>query len=104
MTKETGPYTVVFPEWYDERAEFEHAAKGFLPEVEVRFTDGSRHSLYFYDPVRLGQDLEEIARTGKPYLAEPGLVVVPEVSREYVHKAVAGLWQEGFFTHLKPLP
>jgi hypothetical protein len=103
MNTQAISFTLIFPEWYDERAEFEHSAKGYLPDVEVSLADGSRHRLYFYDTVRLGQDLEEYARTGKPYLGEPGLVVVPEVTREYIHKAVAGLLQEGFFQGLKPL-
>lgn len=104
MAVSVAKYTVVFPEWYDDRAEFEHAAKGYLPDVEVVLADGSRYCLYFYDPGRLGQDLEEYARAGKPFLAEPGLVVVPEVTREYVTKAIAGLWDNGFFQNLKLLP
>ncbi len=52
-------YTIVFPDWYDDRAEFEHEAKGFLGEVEVRFPEGARYQLFFYDSGRLGQDLEE---------------------------------------------
>jgi hypothetical protein len=98
MTKDTTPYVVVFPDWYDERAEYEHSAKGFLPDVEVRFADGYRHRLYFYDAIRLGQDLEAEVEQGRPYLSEPGLVIVPEVTRTSILKAVAGLWQRDFFS------
>jgi hypothetical protein len=100
MTKDTTPYVVVFPDWYDERAEFEHSAKGFLPDVEVRFADGTRHRLYFYDAIRLGQDLEEEVKLGRPFLSEPGLVIVPEVTRTSILKAVAGLWQRDFFSRV----
>jgi hypothetical protein len=101
MSTQVAPFTVVFPDWYDDRAEFEFTAKGYLPDVEVRLDDGSRYRLFFYDPVRLSQDLDEEALNDKPYRAEPGLVVVPEISRDGIQKAVAGLWHDGFFKHLK---
>jgi hypothetical protein len=104
MSTQVSPFTVVFPEWYDERCELEVPAKGWLQGVEVRLEDGSRYKLFFIDPVRLGQDLEEEVRLQRPYFAEPGLVVLPEVTTEAVRQAVAGLWRDGFFEHLRPLP
>jgi len=103
VSDHASPFTVVFPDWYDERAEFEHFQKGYLPDVEVRLEDGSRYRLYFYEPVRFWQDFEKVAARGKPYLAEPGLVVIPEITRECIRKAVAGLWQDDFFRHLRPV-
>jgi hypothetical protein len=103
MSTQVSPFTVVFPEWYDERAEHEATSKGYLPDVEVRLSNGPHYKLCFFDHVRLGQDLEDQASSGRPYFAEPGLVVVPEVNTESIRKAVAGLWQEGFFNRLRPL-
>jgi len=97
MSTQVEPFTVIFPEWYDERAEFEAPAKGYLRDVEVRMQDGSRHRLFFIDPVRLQQDLEADVELGRPYYAEPGMVVLPEVTTEAVRRAVAGLWQDGYF-------
>lgn len=102
MSAETMNYQVAFPDWYDDRAEWEHHAKGFLPGVTV-LVQGARYSLYFIDPIRLGQDLQDDQANGKPYYTEPGLVVVPEVTPASVHQAVAGLFREGFFRHLRPL-
>jgi hypothetical protein len=102
MAMEAGSYTVVFPDWYDQRAEWEVPAKGWLGGVEVHL-DGGRYALTFYDPVRLAQTLEEDARHGRPFFAEPGLVVLPEVSTAAVQAAIPGLVREGYFTHLKPL-
>ena len=34
----------------------------------------------FYDPVRLQQDLEEEVKAGRPLIAEPGMIVIPEIT------------------------
>ena len=103
MATQTEPYAILFPDWYDERAQFETPHKGFLGGVVVRLEDGMSYELFFSDPVRLQQTLEDDARAGRPYYTEPGLVVVPEVTTEAVQQAVAGLWRDGFLRHLKPL-
>lgn len=50
--------------------------------------NGKRHRLFFYDPVRLRQDLEEEIRQGRAAVAEHGLIVVPEVTKENIEKAL----------------
>ena len=96
-------YRVVFPEWYDARLEHETPSRGYLADVVVRLEDGSRYRLYFSDPVRLQQALEDDTADGRPYYAEPGLVVLPEVTTEAIRRAVPGLLRDGYFRHLKPL-
>ena len=91
------PFEVVFPEWYDERGQAEAEAKGWLQGVEVRFAAGEGQSLFFYDPVRLAQDLEAEAKHGKAFVASPGLIVIPLVTREAILSAVSRLVQEGYF-------
>jgi hypothetical protein len=104
MTARAGnPVTVTFPEWFDARAEHEAASKGYVADVRVQLEDGSRYRLYFIDPVRLRQTLEDDAATGRPYFTEPGLVVVPEITTEAIRRVVPRLMEEGFFAHLKPL-
>lgn len=95
---------VLFPAWYDERAEFETPAKGWLNQVIVQAEDGSQYPVAFIDPVRLQQDMEEYAKLGTPYFSEPGLIILPEVTTEAIQRAVKELWRQGFFNHLKPLP
>jgi hypothetical protein len=94
---------VIFPEWFDERAEFETPRKGWLDHVQVQLPDGSCFRVFFIDPVRLGQDLAEYEKAGTPYFAEPGLIILGEVTREAIHQAVAGLWRQGYFCHLRPV-
>lgn len=94
---------VHFPEAYDERGEWEVEAKGWLQGVQVELTDGSRFPLFFYDPVRLSQDLEADRKQGRVVMAEPGMVVVPEVTRDGILRAVEQLVRDRYFDHLKPL-
>jgi hypothetical protein len=101
MIAATEPYTIVFPDWYDERAEFETPHKGFLNDVLVRTADGFGYRLYFSDPVRLQQTLEDDAKRGRAYFTEPGLVVLTEVTTDAIRAAVAGLWHDGYFEQLK---
>lgn len=91
---------IVFSEDFDERAAFEITLKGWL-SAQVEVENGQRYPVFFYDPVRLQQDLEEEAKLGRPCLAEPGLIVLPEVTVAAAQQAVEFLWQRGFFTHLK---
>src|SRR5437660_9977327 len=99
MATDTSAYAIVFPEGYDERREWETPAKGWLSGVEVHLDDGRHYALTFYDPVRLAQTLGDDTRMGRPYFAEPGLVVVPEVSTAAIQTVVPALLQDGFFTH-----
>lgn len=94
---------VVFPDWYDELAEVEAEHKGWLQGVEVELGDGSRYPVHFYDPVRLAQDLEEEAKWDRPFVAEPGMVVIPIVTRAAISQAVEQLATSGFFNHLRPV-
>jgi hypothetical protein len=98
MSTHVQPFTVSFPEGYDAQAEYEAPFRGYLNDVIVKFDDGSCRRLSFIDPARLGQNLAANIELGRSYYSEPGLVIVPEVSTEAIHKAVQGLWDEGFFT------
>jgi hypothetical protein len=103
MAADVSSFTIVFPEWYDARAEYEAPLKGYLSHVEVHLEDGSRYRLFFIDPVRLQQTLEEDTASGRPYYTEPGLVVLPEVTTQAIQQAVPGLVRDGYFQHLQPL-
>jgi len=103
MATETAAFTILFPDWYDARAEFETPLKGFLGGVVVCSGDGSSYRLYFTDPIRLQQTLQDDVKGGRGYYTEPGLVVLPEVTTEAIRDAVYGLWRDGYFQHLRPL-
>lgn len=95
----SGP-RVIFPEGFDERAAFETPLKGWL-YAQVELEDGCRYAVYFSNPLRLQQDLDEAIKSGKPCFAEPGLIILPEVTVKTIQDAVQCLWKQGFFAYLK---
>ena len=92
---------VRFPRGLDGQAEFEMGLRGCC-EAEVEMTDGKRYALVFMNPERVQQELRDNTILGEPWLASPGLVVVPEVTAEAVRTAVCGLWRRGYFARLRP--
>lgn len=91
MRKSLSRPRIIFPEGFDERTAFETPLKGWL-NAQVELEDGRRYAVYFSDPVRLQQDLEEAVNDGRPCFAEPGLIIVPEVTVEIIQNAVLFLW------------
>src|SRR5215470_20089168 len=91
---------VLWPAGFDERAFVETPLKGWL-SATVELDDGCRYAVYFSDPMRLQQDLDEAVQHGKPCFAEPGLIIVPEVTVQTIQDAVQFLWKQGFFASLK---
>ncbi len=85
---------------FDERTEFEVEQKGWFEQVAVRLPNGGVIPVCFWDPVRLGQDLESAREHGRNCFAEPGLIIVPRVNREYMESAVLQLFNEGYFSRL----
>jgi hypothetical protein len=71
MATNTTGFRIHFPDWYDERAEWEAEQKGWLPGVTVELADGSRYAVFFYEPVRRSQDLEADASGGVPTPPSP---------------------------------
>ena len=92
---------VLFPAGFDERAAIETPLKGWL-SAQVELDDGGRYAVYFSDPMRLHQDVDDAVHNGKPCFAEPGLIIVPEVTVQAIQDAVQFLWEQGFFASLKP--
>ncbi len=58
------PYTLSFPQGYDDQAEFKAPFRDYLPGVIVELEDGARHRLSFIDLVRLEQGLADNAGAG----------------------------------------
>ena len=47
-------------------------------------------------------ELEDYVKDGQPCLAEPNLIVVPEVTIAAIQESVRFLWQTGFLENIKP--
>lgn len=87
---------------FDPLDAFEAEKKGIWT-AHVVLADGRRFRVTFYDPARLAQDLESYQSLDQAYVAEPGMIVVPEVTRERMTAAIRQLADEGYFEHLAPL-
>lgn len=86
---------------FDELIALDVEEKGFFDYAVVTLGDGSRYHLHFYDPVRLAVDLKRRQQFGEVCLGEPGLVIVPRVTREYMREAAKQLLKEGYFCRLQ---
>lgn len=88
---------LVFEGGWDERDELETPMRGYRSHVWAELADGSRHRMTFFDMTRLSQELEEDCQAGKPFFAEPGLVILKEVTLPNMEAAARALAAEGFF-------
>jgi putative sterol carrier protein len=82
----------------NEDDEYEMSAKGWRGDVVVKCPNGKEFNLFFYDPVRLAQTVED-----DEIVYEQGLTIVKEVTRGNIEKAVVKMWNEGFFDKLKEI-
>lgn len=94
---------LILPDYFDERAEIETPDKGYLNGTVVVLEDGTRYQVYFIDPTRLKQDLDTEVESGRPFLAETGLIILPLVTVENARAVLPALLADGFFESLKPM-
>lgn len=95
---------LIFNSPFDENAQYEARARGYLSHVIVQQSDGTRYPVVFYDAGRLAQDLEYEVSVGRMCIADVGMIVLPEVTLENMRIAVKKLTAEGYFKGLMPIP
>jgi len=84
--------------------EYDLAPHGYRGDVVVEFANGETFPIYFYEPTAVSEVLESNAKWGfGRFVAEPGLVVIPEISLANMKSAVAELIETGYFSHLRPI-
>jgi hypothetical protein len=81
----------------------EAQSRGYLSHVLAEFSDGRLFPLFFYDIDRLKQDLDANIRRGHSFIADAGMIVVPEITLEIMEQAVIQASKEGFFDHLSEI-
>lgn len=86
---------------FDERTQWEVQQKGWCEQAIVHLPDGSKVHVSFWDPVRLSQDLETDLKLGRACLAEPGMIVIPQVTVGNMKAAVEDLYGRGYFDRLR---
>jgi hypothetical protein len=103
MSANVSTTKLVFACDFSEREAWEAQSRGYLSHVLVEVGGDRLYPVIFYDAVRLQQDLEESARHGRPFVADPGMIVLQEVTRPAMEKAVQRLHAEGYFDYFVPL-
>src|SRR5215813_1452487 len=79
------------------------APHGYRGDVLVELVDGEAFPVYFYEPNAVREELDARARSGfGHFVAEPGLVVIPEITLAGMKSAVLELIKVGYFTYLRP--
>lgn len=101
MQNADGP-RLIFKEEFDERTAFEVEQKGWCGIAAVRLPNGTETDVFFYDPVRLAQDLEADSKLGRAFVAERNMIVVPRVTLRFMEMAAVKLFGEGYFDRLLP--
>jgi hypothetical protein len=92
---------LVFAHDVDDR---DMAPHGYRGDVVVELADGEAFPVYFYEPDAVREELESRSRSGfGRFVAEPGLVVLPEITRANMKSSVLELLEVGYFNHLRPL-
>src|SRR5882724_6336928 len=100
------PYNVTlsFTCDFDEKTAWEVKHKGWFEQAIVHLPDGSNVPVCFWDPGRLLQDLETDLKAGRTCIAEPGMIVIPQVTVKNMTAAVEELYSRGYFDRLRSLP
>jgi hypothetical protein len=93
---------LIFPTNRSEIDLIEADMKGYL-NVSVPKSPERSYPLYFYNPFRLGQDLDSELEFGKSCIGLPGTVIVKQIDLPTLEAALAQLDEEQFFDYLKPI-
>jgi hypothetical protein len=94
---------LIFLNGFTERDAYEAAARGYLSHVVVALESKLLYPITFYDPIRLKQDLDDMAANGVGFIAEPGIIILQEITIEMMESSVQVLSKQGYFDHFLPI-
>jgi len=77
--------------------DFYSEMKGYRNDVLVITPDGKIYEVFFYDIVRLGQDMGSGI-----FITQPGLIILDKVNKVSMELAVIDLWKRDFFKYFIP--
>lgn len=81
------------------------APNGYLGDGVVELSPDQAFPVYFFEPDAVRGIIESNIKWGfGRYLAEPGMIVVPEITLASMKSAVLSLIATGYFNHLRPVP
>ena len=92
---------LVFAHDVDDR---DMAPHGYRGDVVVELADREAFPIYFYDLSAIREELDARIKSGfGRFVAEPGLVVIPEITLTGMKSSVWELIEIGYFDHLRPV-
>ena len=92
---------LVFSHDVDDR---DMAPHGYRGDVVVELADSEAFPVYFYEPDAVREELVARGNSGfGQFVAEPGLVVIPEITLANMKSSVLALIEVGYFSHLRPV-
>ena len=95
------PAKLVFVNGFSDRDAVEARDRGYLSHVLVQL-DERLYPICFYDSIRLQQDMEQSALHGRAFVADPGMIVLSDITMDAMQEAVQRLCDEGFFKNFIP--
>ncbi|HEY7405681.1 MAG TPA: hypothetical protein VIB39_19305 [Candidatus Angelobacter sp.] len=101
--EKTDTARLIFTEEFTEELADIVEMKGWCGLGMVELPNGTRFDVLFIEPTRLQSDLESHLRSGRVCVAEPGMIVIPKVTRDYMDAAVQELYKSGYFNSLKSI-
>jgi len=93
-----------------DKIEWEVSAKGWYGGVTVELEDANVYEVSFIVPVRLSQELESLndlknkGLVSYTFVADVGMIVVPEITETSIRESVQRLYEMGWFERFTPLP
>ncbi len=76
-------------------------SKGWFCHNQVELSNGNRYQICFYDKARLGQELDDNVKNGKPFFIEDALIILSEITVENMKAAITEAEKQGFFENIK---
>ncbi len=77
--------------------------RGFLSHVAVEIGGADLYPVWFYSIDELAGQLLDDPRYPYKFVADIGMIVLPEITLERMENAVQRLYEAGYFRHLRPL-
>ncbi len=95
--------SIIFTSGYSEGDDELASIKGHRSDVFYRDDDGHYFELNFITLERLAFDLKGNMEKGVDHFADPGMIVLAEISKDSIVKAISILVERNFFTTQKHL-
>jgi hypothetical protein len=88
---------------FEETTALDLARKSYFRQIIVDLPNRSSIPVCFSDPARLAQALETNFKARKHCVAEPGLIILQQITAENMIIAVTELYHAGYFANSSPL-